>query len=370
MSRVDKPVLLVLGTRLSGAQTGVGRYLANLLHSWSKDPGAFGRIAVVSQVPLELESGIDNVVIPSRLPAGLWEHVYLPARLPEHSVLFCPSYTVPMGYRGVSAVTVHDAIQAALPGEFPFWYRYRFLPLYRRSARVANLVIAVSESTASDIQRYYGTPAAKIRTILNGVDETFRPVDPAPAKSSLGIGGRPYVLFVGKISKRRNIPGLMEAFAAADDGSRQLVVVGKNQTSSDLLSIAYRLGIGERFRLLPFVSDTDLIGLYSGAALAVYPSKMEGFGFPVLEAMACGAPVMTIDNSSLREISGDVAILAPTVEVQDLRDTLRGAFADPDDLRRRAEAGPAHASRFRWEDAARETIGVLGQLATTGKSSV
>jgi glycosyltransferase involved in cell wall biosynthesis len=348
---------------LLGRRTGVGRYLANLLREWSATRTPFARIVVVTPQAVALPAGIENHVIPAVGPAGFWEHLIVPARLPPVDLLFCPSYTIPLGYCGRTALTVHDAIQAALPGEFPFWYRYRFGAIYRWSARRADVVLADSRATADDVMRYYRVPERRVRVVPLGVDPIFRPVDPAPTLRRLGLDDRPYVLFVGKMTKRRNLPALIEAFAEADRGGHRLVLAGDNPQRLDLAGIAHRLRLGDRFRYLGFPTDDDLVALYSGATLVVYPSLREGFGLPIVEAMACGAPVLTVEASAMREVAPPgTAYLAPGVAASELVGPLRAALEDPVARAHIAAAGRRQAARFRWTETAAQTMESLAAL--------
>lgn len=360
---VSGPTLGIIGSRLLGRRTGVGRYLANLLREWSVTQTPFARIVVVTPRAVALPAGIENFVIPAAGPAGIWEHLIVPARLPPVELLFCPSYTIPLGYRGRAVLTVHDAIQAALPEEFPFWYRYRFGAIYRWSARRADLVVADSHATAADVTRYYRVPSNRVRVVPLGVDPIFRPIDPTPTLRRLGLDDRPYVLFVGKMTKRRNLPGLIEAFAEADQGGHRLVLAGDNPLRLDLAGIAHRLRLGDRFRHLGFPPDDDLVALYSGATLVVYPSLREGFGLPIVEAMACGAPVLTVDASAMREVAPPgTAYLATGVSASELVGPLRAALDDPVARASIAAAGRRHAARFRWAETAARTMECLASL--------
>ncbi|GIW10732.1 MAG: hypothetical protein KatS3mg061_1789 [Dehalococcoidia bacterium] len=148
---VTGPTLGIVANRLLGRRTGVGRYLANLLRQWGRQHAPFAQVLVFTPRPVPLPAGLQNCVLPFAGSTFLWEHLLLPARLPAVDLLFCPAYTIPLGFRGRAALTIHDAIQAALPEEFPFWYRYRYGLLYRWSARRAQVVLADS---AADRDRY------------------------------------------------------------------------------------------------------------------------------------------------------------------------------------------------------------------------
>jgi glycosyltransferase involved in cell wall biosynthesis len=266
--------------------------------------------------------------------------------------------------RGCAALTIHDAVQAALLEEFPFWDRYGLL--YRWSVRRAQVVLADSAATATDIQQYYGVPRARIRVVPLGADPVFQPVDPQPVLRRLGLDDRPYLLFVGKLTRRRNIPGSCAAFAAAAEKEYCLVLAGENSAQLDLVAIARRLGLGDRFRYLPFPPDEELVALYSGATLVVYPSQREGFGLPIVEAMACGAPVLTVATSAMQEVAGEAAWYASSPAASDLVAPLRAALADPERGAALAAAGRERAAHFRWESPAASTLAALSELICPG----
>jgi len=257
-------------------------------------------------------------------------------------------------------VVMHDALLEVLPGAFSRRALMR-RGLYRRSARRAALVLAPSEASKRDLERVYGLEPARVEAIHLGVDDRFRRASEDDARRVRGVyslGARPVLLFVGKLSKRRNLPDLVRAVAALHS-DHVLVLVGEDHLGLALEDVGREAGIGDRLRVLGFVPDNDLPALYRAAEIFVYPSDYEGFGIPVLEAMAAGTPAVTLDNSALAEVAGDAAVLLPSADP----DVLVGAFerlaSDPALRADYSARGRERAAGFTWAETARRTIETL-----------
>jgi glycosyltransferase involved in cell wall biosynthesis len=366
--------LAIHGFRVLGNLTGVPRYLLNLLRQWDEEPGPFNSIALLTHRPWNGErapayANVQKVPLRPRLPYALAEQFLLP-RFARADVLFCPAYTMPVGYRGRCVVTIHDMMQELIPDSFPWWCRLRYGPLYRYSARRADLVLTDSEHSKDDIVRIYGLAEHKVRAIPLASDVCFRPLDDqariTSARRELGIVDRPSVLFVGKLSKRRNIPMLLEAFSRAVRAAvvpHALVLVGVNHLELPLDKLVSEFDLTGRLVHRNDVDDERLIALYNGADCMVYPSSYEGFGLPPLEAMSCGCPVILFRNSSLIEVGGDAAHFAGSPTTDGLTDALVTVLRSPayrDDLRAR---GLEQSKRFCWKRTARETLAALEEVA-------
>ena len=238
-------------------------------------------------------------------------------------------------------------------------------PAIRRARRF----VAISQATADDLAARF--PAARARTdvIALAADERYAAAgagSPPPAEllRRVGIDG-PYVLGVGTLEPRKNLPRLIEAFATLPEGvraGRRLVLVGATgwDTDETLASIARHADV---VRTLGHVAEDDLPALYRGADLMACPSLYEGFGLPVLEAMAAGAPVLTSDRSSLPEVAGDAAILVDPTDTAAIRAGLQRALTDRGLREQLAVRGRERARDFSWERCARETIAVLERAA-------
>lgn len=209
------------GQRLAGQRLGVGRYLEYLLRHWATMLEDNEEVSVFVRRPMDadlaaLDPRIRPVLLASSLSGIPWENLRLRGPASRHDVLFCPAYTAPIGYRGRLVVATHS-VNEAQPGAHSWRYRQTYARLHRHCAREADLVIVPAESTAREVIEHYGIRRDRIAVIAQGADDAFRPfADPELARTvrERYFGGdRPYLLFVGKCSTRRNIPMLLRAFA-------------------------------------------------------------------------------------------------------------------------------------------------------------
>jgi glycosyltransferase involved in cell wall biosynthesis len=217
-----------------------------------------------------------------------------------------------------------------------------------RILRQAHGLIAVSENTRQDAIRLLGIAPDKIRTIYSGVSEEYFNARPTPRP-------RPYVLIVGSIEPRKNIATLLDAWALLKPSLRaefDLVIAGPPGWKSEALMAR----IQSEATYLGYVPQSDLPGLMAGASVFVYPSLYEGFGLPVVEAMAAGAPVLTSNTSSLPEIAGEAAVLADPRSASAIAQGLTQLLESEAERSRRSECGRTRAQRFHWETCAAETL--------------
>jgi glycosyltransferase involved in cell wall biosynthesis len=240
------------------------------------------------------------------------------------------------------------------------WFRTLMIP---RFLQAADAVIAASQCTKKDAVRLCGLDEAKIKVIYHGVSQRFGPVGPeamSAVRQRYGLPGR-FILSVGTIEPRKNLTSVLEAYHALRTGGAQLklVIVGKKGwLYGGFFRRLRQLGLEDEVILTGFAPDEDLPALYSAADLFVYPSLYEGFGMPVLEAMACGAPVVTSSTSSLPEVAGEAALLVDPTSVQELVTAMRSVLESKevrDELRAK---GLKQAGKFSWEETARETLAV------------
>ncbi|MFI5360580.1 MAG: glycosyltransferase family 4 protein [Elusimicrobiota bacterium] len=264
--------------------------------------------------------------------------------------------TLPPLSRLPGVVTIHHVGGGVPPG---LWPRFFFGVVPRRSARRADRVIAVSERTRAEAIAAWGLDPARVSTIHEGgPDAEFRPSPDAAAPKI------PYVFHVGSFVARKNVPVLLRAFGriVEKDPSRplRLVLVGRpGEDSPEVERLVSAPPLKGRVDMLGPVPREKLIALYQGAAAVAVPSLREGFGFPVLEAMACGAPVVAADAAALPEIAGGAALLCDAAKPDELARALGRVLDEPDlaaDLRRR---GIARAASFSWDAAARATLAVI-----------
>lgn len=233
----------------------------------------------------------------------------------------------------------------------------------------ANAIIADSHATKQDIVARLGVAPDKVVVVHLGVDgERFAP-QPAHQRSralaELGLQP-PYLLAVGTLEPRKNLMTLLHAYAALPSTVPPLLLVGGQGWGDNPLSLLVeQLGLRERVFMVGFVADRLLPALYSGAEIFVYPTLYEGFGLPVLEAMACGAPVITSNVSSLPEVAGEAAIQVNPRSASDLAEAIQTVLESPSKRSAMRQAGLLRAQSFSWERCAQETLGVYRSVLET-----
>jgi glycosyltransferase involved in cell wall biosynthesis len=303
----------------------------------------------------------------------LWTHTGLgpTVRRERPDVLFVPSHVLPWpSVQPVPAVvTIHDLGYRYYPEKHPLPERLYLNWSTRHSARAARRVIAVSHATAHDLTALDNVPAEKIRVVHSGVDPMLRPVEDAAqlaeVRARYNIPG-PYVLHVGSIQPRKNLQRLVVAFDRVKDtvAGLSLVLAGRLTWGyQPILDRIAKLGLADRVLLPGYVPDSDLTALYSGAAVYAFPSLYEGFGFPALEAMACGTPVVCANVSSLPELVNGAALTFAPSDVEAMAEALRRVLIDRALRGDLVRAGFERAEQFTWDAAARKTLDVLEETA-------
>jgi glycosyltransferase involved in cell wall biosynthesis len=331
---------------------------------------------------------ITRLTLVRRRPRGLaqrlaWqaaaEGLYYPllvgrrARAAGVELVHHPRHLVPpeLGLGVPSVVTVHDVLPLRTPEHFSQLIARRYSVLARVSTRRAARVITGSEHSRDEIAELLDVPVERIRVTPYGVEPVFRPVDADLDRLARRFGVRPpYVLCVGTLEPRKNLTGAVRAFERihAEFPDHSLVLIGgrgwKSRELERLLSATsapvVRTG---------YVEEEELVELYSGADCFLFPSFAEGFGFPALEAMACGTPVVAGAGSSLPEVVGDAGLLADPGSTEAIADALRRVLGSPelrDDLRSR---GLERSRAFTWERCAEATAVVYRELVEAGDGS-
>jgi alpha-1,3-rhamnosyl/mannosyltransferase len=292
--------------------------------------------AAVTRHPELVPEGVQAVVLPARSQElrMAWSLPRLLRRLRPQ--LLHTQHALPLGWHGRSVVTLHDLHFERDPQVMSLPDRLTFRAVVPRAARRADRVVAVSERTRRDVIELYGLPPEKVIVIPHGVDPAFGPGEEEN-------GG--YVLFVGAVQQRKDP---LAALVAARAAGLPLVVVGPAKDTG----LARRLA-EEGADVRGVVPQTELARLYRGAAALVLPSRFEGFGLPVLEAMASGTPVVCSADEALREVAGEAGIYGDLVE------GIRRAVAERP---RFARAGLERARAFSWAEAARRTVEVYRQV--------
>jgi glycosyltransferase involved in cell wall biosynthesis len=312
------------------------------------------------------------VIVPPRSPAVrlIWEQVTLPSLVRRHRIdlLHSLHYTRPYSLPCASVVTFHDMTFFLSPHLHTRVKRWFFPSAIRLSAWRADALIAVSESTRQDAIRLLGIPPEKITTTPLGVDDSFQVISD---RLSLEQTRKKYdlpeqfILYVGLLEPRKNLPVLFRSYRdlLSQGISIPLVIVGgRGWGSGQVREEVTRLDLAERVRFLGYVSQSDLPFVYNLACLFVYPTLYEGFGLPVLEAMACGVPVVTSAVAGLPEIVGQAGLLVPAGDQQALSEAMRSVLIDPELRSRMKKSGLSQASRFSWKQTARLTLEVYRKV--------
>ncbi len=369
---MPSPRLIIDGRRLGKARTGVGRYLETLLRDWSATGWPLDETVVALQDPegvasLPRDDRLRVDVVGSKLPGMAWEWLGLGRLLRPGDVLFAPTNLLPTGWGGRSILVVFDTLLESVPDTFPRTVRWRFRSRYRSSARRATRVIVPSQATARDVVRHYGIDPSRVRAIYPAIGPDFRPRSRedgmiVAARWAVGVGDSPYFLVVGKRSRRRNVGAVVEGFLRhhVRFPSHRLVFAGPPG--------GIEVRAHPAIRIAGHVADDILLGLMAGASACLYLSDYEGFGLPLVEAMASGCPVVTLRNSALVESGGDAAVYLDRAEAGEIAAVL-GRLAE-DSLKRETlvRSGLEQAGKFRgaaFAEAVRDEIrGAAGLVPT------
>ena len=310
--------------------------------------------------------------LPRPLLYDAWHHLGAPPLLlgTPFDVVHAPSVAVPPRGKAPLVVTVHDAA----PDLFPEAFTRRGLRFHRAGLAAASsradLIVTVSQAAAQEIADHTAIRPERIRVVPNGVEQVAVPAERRDAVvRANGLADSPYVLWVGSIEPRKGVDTLVAAMAMLHRrGVRaRLVLTGyEGWLGKGVLAPADTDELGSDLVRLGPVPDDELWALYAGAAVFAFPSRHEGFGFPVLEAMTQGTPVVCSDLAVLREVAGDAAVRVTVGEVKAWADAIGGLLADPIAARRFGEAGRAHAAEWSVERSIRGTRAVYEEVLGGG----
>ena len=306
----------------------------------------------------------------------LWQQVGLPiaARRRGCDVVHFPMDTASLVLGRPSVVTIHDLISdvhypARWPGKVSRLKPWYLFHLKRASARRAGCVITPSQATAHDIARHYEVPSEMVTVVPEAAHATFFASRSTNDRDTRATGEPPYVLSVVSLSPHKNVTTLLDAFARACAKGRlphELRLIGMPGTGARAVETQVRAVPPDlRVRYLGYVDDDTLIKQYRHASLFVFVPFVEGFGLPVLEALAAGVPVIASDASSLPEVCGDAALLVPPSEPTAVADAMVRVLTDENLRRRLRRAGPPRAKAFSWQRAAEETRAAYERVGPT-----
>jgi glycosyltransferase involved in cell wall biosynthesis len=370
--------VLVDATAIPADRGGVGRYLDDLVAQLdgpfviacqARDEVHYRRLAPAATV-IPQHPRIESVA--RRL---IWEQLSLPriARRARVGVIFSPHYTVPVFSRTKRVVTFHDATFFSDPGVHTSTKGRFFRAWIRLSSRLADAVVVPSTATASELARYIPRSVSGFDVAYHGVDrDRFHqptPAEMATAATTLGLDGAPWIAFLGTVEPRKNVPALVAAYRQLVAEWQEpwgpvpsLAIAGGLGWETGLDAEVARTSAPATVRVLGFI-DLDLMrGFLGGATVVSYPSLGEGFGLPVLEAMACGAPVLTTRRLALPEVGGD-AVAYSEPDSPSITEGLRALMADPSLRTRLATSGIERSKRFSWRESAKTHQAVFARVA-------
>ena len=336
---------------------GVQQYIHNLIHRLAEREDLDLTLIASPQSPRSVFP--DNAGMSYHAPAlvfgsGLISAVFSPPRgLSGFDLIHCPTVTAPFFFRPGARVvmTVHDLV----PLLYPEWQTRRrvlyFKYILKHRFRFVDRFIAVSHSTRRDLTHHFHIPEHKIAVIHEGVSEQFKPASASREE---------FILAVSTLEPRKNFKRIIEAFVSLRKKEKtrdRLVIVGKEGwLFEDIMRVP--AAFQDDIVFTGYVSEAELIHLFQTARCFVYPSMYEGFGLPVLEAMACGCPVITSNTSSMPEVAGDAALLVDPYEVDDIEDAICKLTNDPALCAELSAKGIQKALEFSWRRTAQQTLDV------------
>ncbi len=369
-------------TQVPLGRMGVGSYAENLLEQLHSQGGDLEFFAVAQSDDSALLAAIPPRVKLIRLPARLFrrlglrllaEQIYIPylARRYRIDVVHSLHYSLPLlPLRAARLVTMHDMTAFLYPAVHTPFKRAYMQFFIRQALRKADFLVFVSASALADCRQYFKQPLPNATVIHHGKSPAFRPAldagEIAAVRRRYDLPSQ-YILYLGTLEPRKNVPALIRAFAALAEQhpEARLVVAGKKGWYYDaIFQTLAELKLAGKVHFPGYIDERDKRFLLAGATLFVYPSLYEGFGIPVLEAMACGIPVITSNVSSLPEVVGDAALLIDPASLPDLTRALERVYADADLKDRLVRAGLARASQFTWEESVRQLLDVYRDVAT------
>jgi glycosyltransferase involved in cell wall biosynthesis len=303
----------------------------------------------------------------------LWEQIMQPGQLGQFDLYHALAFIAPLWLRVPTVVTVYDLSFIHYPERLPASRRLYLRLLTGLTCQRARRVIAISHSTARDLAATYGLPAEKIDVAACGYDATrYHPL-PAAEIAAFRHGKHlpeRFWLFIGTLEPRKNLVTLLEAYAQLPASARLPLIIGggKGWQYESIFEAVERLKLIDSVRFEGFIPDEDLALWYNSAEIFIYPSVFEGFGLPVLDAMACGTPVVVSAATSLPEVVGSAGLCVPPHRVTAWRETLRRVYDDREWRSAARDQGFVEAARYNWRITAEQTVKSYRYAVTTKTS--
>jgi glycosyltransferase involved in cell wall biosynthesis len=356
---------LAIDARMLG-RSGIGTYLSNVLPRVirlyrGERVHLIGHAQELGRLPWTRDGKV--TVADCRAPIySIREQLQLPRLIPgDTDLLWSPHFNVPLLYRGRLLVTIHDVLHLAMPQFMPGAHKRLFARVLLAAVRrKADAVICNSRFTAGELMRVVGVPASRIEVIYMGVDEGWFAVEERTRPQE-----KPYFVFVGNVKQHKNVAGLVEAFRrVAERLPHDLVIVGQKEgfITGDRKVEGGVGALGGRVKFTGLLDDALLKRYVACAEALVLPSFYEGFGFPPLEAMACGCPAIVSDRASLPEICGDAALYCNPDDAESIAAMMLEVATNEPTRARLREKGLQRARQFTWDRCARETVALIERL--------
>jgi glycosyltransferase involved in cell wall biosynthesis len=367
-------ILGINGIRLVVKRSGVARCIESLLRCFGELEHPFSEIRVYTPQPLDagiyLPPCASNVVLPSPLSFAGWEQISMLKAHGSKNLLLCPSYVSPLAAR-CPTFLIHHGSYEGFPQAFDWWTLNKARMIYSLSAKRATGLSTVSEYSKRDMVKFYGINPEKINVVPEGVDtKVFRPIDDEKRLSDWRekVFGAdvPFIVYVGKPTERRNLSALIRAFAELkkDGFPQKLLIVGASLPgTSPFRKVIDELKIQDEVFVLDYVTHEEMFLVYNAANLFIYPSSYEGFGMPVLEAMACGTPLIALDNTAFPEFAGGIAHLLKDAEIITLKEGMADVLRDEAWQKQMKEDGPKRAAGYDWHILTRKYLDLMMPLA-------
>lgn len=374
------------GIPLATPKSGIGHYTFELARSIAKLRPA-DRYELVATVPIDLNVEQDQSELPANLAAvhlslnplrRRWWTIGLPlyARRKRLALFHGTNFNVPLWNPCPTVVTIHDLSLLLHPGTHPDNLVQRARRRLPVMTRIATRIITDSESIKREICEHLNVRPEKITSVALAPRRVFQPVAEHAARDTrdrLGVNDE-FILFVGTVEPRKNLVTLVHAFEEVlrnTDLKPQLVIAGqRGWMNEDLFARIENAALSDHIRFTGYLTDEDLRALYSSCRVAVYPSLYEGFGLPPLEAMACGAPVITSRIPVIMETSAQAARLVNPTDVQELAAALVELLTDAPEREHLSRAGLARAAEYTWARTARETLAVYAEALESWSGAV
>lgn len=363
---------------------GIGRYVRELVRALAaEDPQTPYRLFVAGAELRTLPAlpGPNFSWRPTRITprwfARLWYRLQVPLPVETFTgrvpLFHATDFTLPPTLPGTKTLlTVHDLSFVRAPETTTPVLKAYLDVVVPRSVRRATHVLADSQATKDDLVELYGTPPEKITVLLGGANPEFKPVADLAARQAArqryNIPDNPYIFSVGTVQPRKNYARLIEALALLGPAFSDMHLViagGRGWLDGPIYQSVESLGLTNRVHFTGFVRDEDLPALYTESVCLAYPSLYEGIGLPVLEAMACGIPVVTSNISSMPEIAGEAALLIDPYNVDELTDALRHVLTDESLRADLVSRGFEQAAYFTWDRAAKQLRDIYQHMAAT-----